>query len=192
MRAARRRTVCTVTGCVLIFCALALLLWQQGKGALSARRADRAVEAIRTCIPSPQSAPWEDRSDIQMPVLAVDGADYLALLELPAHAATFPVLAQPDDRFSPPAHCSGSIYDGSLVIAASTRRGQFDFYRQISTGDAVYITDLAGNRYACQISDILYTDRLDGQLPHQDAALTLILQGTSGGQTIFLFATPMA
>lgn len=191
MSAARKRTVCTVLGCTLIFCALILLVWQQGAAFLSARRSGQAVEAIRACIPEPQNAAWEERTDNQMPVLSVDGRDYLGLLELPAHGATLPVLAEQERRLAAPARCEGSIYDGSLVLAASTARGQLDFYQALSVGETVYLTDVTGSRFACQITEILYRDRAaQNLLDTPGGALTLLLEAASG-QTVVVCADPV-
>lgn len=183
MSAARKRTLCTVVGCILIFCALILLLWQQGTSSAAIRRADRAVESIRARIPAPQTAVWEERTDNQMPVLSVEGRDYIGLLELPAHGADFPVLARQEGQLSGPARCSGSLYDGSLLLAASTARGQFDFYQALSVGDAVYFTDMTGSRFACQITELLYVDREAAQSIRPGSALTLLLEA-SVGQTV--------
>lgn len=184
-KASPLRRVCTILGCGLVICALALLLFWQLTAAQSRRQTAQAADILQRCIPATQPGVWEDRIDVQMPVLSIDGADYLGLLELPEQAAVFPILAEAGSNHAP-ARRSGSIYDGSLVLTGSTERGQFDFWQTLSVGQPLCFTDLTGSCFSCRIIDIRHGTPAEVSDP--ELALVLILQSPSSYEPIFIYA----
>lgn len=180
-------SVCAVIGCVLVVCALGLLIWWLLSGHIAGERADRAVTAIRDILPEPVAAMPEERLDNTMAVLSVDGADYVGLLEFPAQGAVLPVRSDWNRQLPAPCRYRGSIYDGSLAIGATTRSGQFDFYREISTAQVLYFTDMTGNRFAFEVTDILYRQQLsDAVLQPDNADLTLFIKNLRGFEYIVI------
>ena len=87
-----------------------------------------------------------------------------------------------------PCRFSGSIYDGSLQIGATTQQGQYDFYREISVGDAVLFTDMEGNRFSYTVTDIRYEKHADqAALQREDAALTLFIKNIYAFSYIIIY-----
>jgi hypothetical protein len=87
-----------------------------------------------------------------------------------------------------PCRFSGSIYDSTIRIGATSQKGQYDFYRQISVGDAVFFTDMTGNRYAYAVTDIRYAKHADeASLNRREAALTLFIKNPYGFEYILIF-----
>ena len=112
-----------------------------------------------------------------MPVLSLEGRDFIGLLEIPKFQSALPVGAKWENTIKYPCCFSGSIYDGTLQIGATTQNGQYDFYRDISVGDKVYFTDMEGNRFGLEVKDIRYSKHADQEaLQRADGALTLFIK----------------
>lgn len=176
---------------LLVVAAVAMFLWQRGIQT-SQPRAEALVQTIQARIPQPQSAMPEARRDNTMSVLPIDGADFLGILELPAYGSALPVCAAWGDIGKYPCRLSGSVYDRSLQIGATSQEGQYAFYRELSVGDAVYFTDVEGNRFSYEITDIRHESTADqAALTRKDAALTLFIQNLYGFEYIVIFCSPL-
>lgn len=184
--------VCVLAGsCLLIIAVLLPLLWQWGISS-SAQKMKDYVQMIRTRIPQPQSAIAEQRRDNTMAVLSLDGTDFVGILEIPRYDSAVPVCANWGEVSMHPCRLSGSIYDATMQIGGTSQNGQFDFYRDISVADAVYFTDMEGNRYAYSVTDIRYEKHADQTaLQRKDAALTLFIKNIYAFEYIIIFCNPM-
>ena len=182
------RDICLFAGVGLLSAALVtLFFWQRGIHT-SAERAAEAVAALRTLLPSPQGAVPEARRDNSMPVLSLEGEDYIGILEIPAFGSVLPVGAHWGHSSRYPCRLSGSVYDGSIRIGATTQAGQYDFYRDISVGNALYFTDMTGNRYGYVVVDIRYTRHAGEETPDsREADLTLFLQNVYAFEYIQIY-----
>ena len=136
---------------LLMAAAAAAVIWQNGIRTAQ-EKAQAYVQTIRTLIPEPQSAVPEARLENTMSVLAVDGKDFVGILEMPGYGSALPVCAEWGKPSKYPCSLSGSIYDRTLQIGATTQKGQYEFYRSISVGDTVCFTDVEGNRYTLGVT----------------------------------------
>lgn len=91
-----------------------------------------------------------------MPVLELDGRDYVALVELPAFGITLPVADVWDSGAlsSCPARFCGSAYETPLVIGGIDHPGQFGFCDTVTHGAAVLVTDMTGARFSYTVTDV--------------------------------------
>ena len=168
-----------------------MLLWQYHIHT-SRQQAQVYVQTLRSVMPEPRSAVPESRRDNTMAALALDGADFVGILEMPAHDLSLPVGARWGNPASYPRCFSGSVYDGSLRIGATSQAGQYDFYRDISVGDAVFFTDLAGNRYSYAVTDIRYEAHADeAALSRKEADLTLFIKNIYALEYILVFCNAL-
>ncbi len=169
--------ICIIGGSCLILVAIAaLILWQWNIHAAE-KKAKSYAETLLTLIPQRQNAVPEERGDNGMSALSIEETDFIGLLEMPRYSSALPVCAAWGDTAKFPCRFSGSIYDRSLKIGATTQKGQFDFYREISVGDAITFTDMEGNQFNLTVSDIRYTKHADASaLNRAPAALTLFLK----------------
>lgn len=179
---------CIFAGVGLLVAAAALLfVWQSGIRT-SAKRAADCVQMLRTLMPEPQGAILEERTKNSMPVLSLDGTDYVGILELPSHASSLPVCADWGHSSKQPCRFSGSIYDGTMQIGGTSQKGQYPFYREISVGDAVYFTDMTGNRYTYAVKDIRYEKHANqAALASEDAALVLFIKNIFAFEYVIVF-----
>ena len=179
---------CIFAGVGLLVAAAALLfVWQSGIRT-SAQRAADCVQMLRTLMPEPQGAILEERTENSMPVLSLDGTDYVGILELPSHASSLPVCADWGHSSKQPCRFSGSIYDGTMQIGGTSQKGQYPFYREISVGDAVYFTDMTGNRYTYAVKDIRYEKHANqSALASEDAVLVLFIKNIFAFEYVIVF-----
>ena len=179
---------CILAGVGLLVAAAVLMFsWQRGIRTSEQQAAD-CVQTLRTLMPEPQGALLEERTDNSMPVLSLNGTDYLGILELPAHASSMPVCADWGHSSKQPCRLSGSIYDGTMQIGGTSQKGQYEFYREISVGDAVYFTDMTGNRYTYAVKDICYEKHANqAELTSEDAALVLFIKNIYAFEYVIVF-----
>lgn len=171
---------------LLIAAAVVLIAWQWSIRA-AAQQAQDYVQTLRQLIPAPQGAVLEPRSDNRMSALALEGTDFLGILEMPQHGAALPVGADWGQSSKYPCRFSGSIYDGSMEIGTTSQAGQFDFYENISVGDKLLFTDMAGNRYAYAVTNVRYVQHADqSALQRDDAALTVFIKNVFSLEYIIL------
>ena len=171
------RKIFVFVGICLIVCAIttfALWLWNIDS---SQEKAQMYVKTLRELIPALQNAVPEERRDNTLSVLSVDGSDFAGIIEIPRYGSELPVGADWGKSSKYPCCFSGSIYNGTLQIGATTQKGQYDFYREISVGDAVYFTDMEGNRFILEISALRYEPHADQQaLNREEAVMTLFIK----------------
>lgn len=171
------RKVFIMIGSGLLAASIALLfVWQQSIHK-SEQKANGYVGVIRELIPEPQGAAPEERRDNTMATVSIDGVDFVGILELPQYASVLPVCADWKNPTKYPCRFSGSVYDRTIQIGATSQKGQFDFYRDISVGDRVFFTDMEGNRFSYTVADMRYAQNADqSTLQRKDASLTLFIK----------------
>ena len=183
--------VCVLAGvCFLLIAVLLPFLWQWRVHS-STQKMEDSVLMIRNLIPEPQSAVPEARTDNTMPILSLDGTDYVGILELPRYGSVLPVCADWGAVSEQPCRLSGSVYDGTIQLGGTSQKGQYDFYREISVGDAVYFTDMEGNRFSYRVTDIRYEKHADqGALLRKESSLTLFVKNMYAFEYIIFYCMP--
>jgi sortase A len=182
------QTILLSAGTVMIAAALAALLFWQWNIHSSAKAAGEYVHTLQALIPEPQSAVPQQRLDNAMPVLSLDGRDFVGILEIPRFDSSLPVGADWGNASRYPCRFSGSVYDGSLRIGATSQPGQYDFFREISVGDSLYFTDMTGNRYGYVVADIRYTTHANVEnVDSQEADLLLFIQNVYAFEYIRIY-----
>ena len=180
--------ICLIAGIALLaVAAVVLIAWQWGIHSAN-EKAAYYVQSIQALTPQAQSAVPEPRRDNTMPVLSIDGTDFAGVIEMPRFGSALPVGAQWGKVSKYPCLFDGSAYDSTLQIGASSQAGQYDFYRDISVGDSVFFTDMAGNRFSYRVTDIRYEKHADqAALQQVDADLTLFIQNIFAFEYIVIF-----
>lgn len=177
-----------IVGVGLIVIAIVILAVSQWNIHASKQNTQEYLSTIGKLIPNPQGALPQERSDNAMPTLSIDGADFVGILEFPKYESSLPVC---DDWGKPskyPCRFSGSIYNRTMQIGATSQNGQYDFYSDISVGDSVSFTDMEGNRYSYTVTDIRYEKSADQTaLQRNDAALTLFIKNIYAFEYIIIY-----
>ena len=183
--------VCIAAGICLIVAAAALLISWQWEINSSAEKNESYTETLLSLMPEPQGAALEERSDNAMAVLSLDGVDFSGILEMPRYSSVLPVCADWGKPSRYPCVLSGSIYDGTLQIGAAAQKGQYDFYREISVGDSVFFTDMEGNRYTLEVTDLRYEKHAgQDELSRKEAALVLFVKNMYAQEYFIIYCNP--
>jgi sortase (surface protein transpeptidase) len=177
-----------ILGICLFVSAISLLsLWIWNVNT-SKKRSENYVETILSLIPPPQSTFPEERADNTMPTFSLSGTDFVGVLEFPQFNSKLPVGNDWGKTFKYPCRFSGSVYDRTIQIGATTQKGQYDFYREMTVGDSVFFTDMEGNRFAYEVTDIRYEKHADqAALLRHDADLTLFIKNMYAFEYIIIF-----
>lgn len=182
-----RKTLIIIGSCLLVVSIILLFVWQWNVHT-SEQKANEYVSVIRELIPEPQGAVPEERSDNAMATLSIDGTDFVGLLELPRYESVLPVCADWGKTSKYPCRFSGSIYNSTMQIGATSQKGQYDFYRDIFVGDNVFFTDMEGNCYSYTVTNIRYAKNADkATLLQNNAELTLFIKNIYAFEYIIIY-----
>ena len=101
----------------------------------------------------PEDLPSPDK---EMPVVTIDGEDYIGVLEFPELDLTLPVISEWSTSKLKTAPCryTGSAYRDNLVIAGHNYRTHFGKLQNLSMGDSVVFYDVDGNRFAYEVAQV--------------------------------------
>ena len=97
--------------------------------------------------------------DMEMPVMEIDGRDYIGVLEIPSLGLELPVLSEwsyPNLREAP-CRYAGSAYKSGFVVAGHSYRSHFGSLGNLAPGAEVFFTDAEGNRlsYAAALTETI-------------------------------------
>ena len=179
---------CVLVGVALLVIGVLVLIGWQWNIHSWAKKSETYAETLRTLIPEPQSAVPEERRDNAMSILSIDGADFVGILEMPRYESTLPVSSDWGHLTKYPCRFSGSIYDRTIQIGATSQKGQYDFYREISVGNTVIFTDVEGNRYTYTVTNLQYERHADQTaLNRKESALTLFIKNVYAFEYLIVF-----
>lgn len=142
-------------GLGLIFLSLVLLIGSEVTAKIHRRNIEKVTARLETMLSAPRQGNPGDYSDTAMPVLALEGRDYVALLQVPAFGVSLPVAHDWSSNLSAgPCRFWGSAYDGTLIIGGSHREGHLDFCCRLDIGEKMTVTDMAGTRFTYEVARI--------------------------------------
>lgn len=153
----KRGSVCLMAGCALIAAALGLVLYNLGeenRAEASVSQTVDALEAVQVRA-NQEKTPEETRllpdyivnPDMEMPVEQVNGVDYIGVLRIPALELELSIARDwsYETLRTTPCRYVGSAYRGDMVICAHNFSSHFGRLKELSQGDTVTFTDMAGN-----------------------------------------------
>ena len=187
-------------GAVLILSALLLFFhnrqedvqaWQEAESLLASVEAAisaQATDAPAVTAPNRPDAtetPAPTPLDPEMPVVMLDGYEYVGCVEIPTLGLKLPVMSEWDYTRLKIAPCRqfGSSRTDDLVIAAHNYESHFGHLKDLSAGDAVTFTDMEGivNTYCVEKIETLNPNEVDAV---QNSRYDLVLYTcTKGGKT---------
>ena len=155
----RRGAVALITiGCLFILAALTLggyNLWDD-------HRAEQSVSGILDRLPirkPPASDTTPDyilNPDMEMPTEEIDGYLYIGKVSIPALALELPVMDTWDYKRMKIAPCRyvGTAYRPGFVLCAHNYTAHFGRLKNLSPGDSVIFTDVAGNEFSYEVAKV--------------------------------------
>lgn len=94
--------------------------------------------------------------EMDLPVTTIDGIGYVGVLDIPALGLTFPVCGEwtmPNLKLAP-CRYAGTPYLGNMVICGHNYRQHFGPIDRLSYGDIVIFTDMDGNEFVYEVSEV--------------------------------------
>ena len=185
--------LCIVIGGVLLLAALGLYGYNRYEDAQAGAEAQVVVQDLEQKLEqtvskaesTETSADSEEMLSPELPVVMLDGYDYIGVISIPAIDIKLPVMSDwsyPKLKISPCREFGSSRTD-DLVIAAHNYESHFGKLGSVSVGDNVIFTDMDGveNHYIVQKTDILQPTDVDA-VEHSGYDLVLYTC-TYGGKT---------
>lgn len=190
----RRRLgiLCVLLGTVLILSSAALLMKNRVEE-------DQAGEAAQAVLPQMRSHMQEAKAESrenplpaapaqeepEMPVVEIDGQEYVGCLSLPRLELELPVMADwsYEKLKSAPCRQAGTVAGENLVIAGHNYDRHFGGLSSLLPGDLVLFTDMEGRAtlYEVVLTEILQPDQVEEML--QSGYPLSLYTCTYGGQT---------
>ena len=182
-------------GAVLILSALLLLLYNRHEAVLAGKEAEILLSDVEAAIGGQTSSggptdPTEETETEptlppELPVVHLNGYDYVGYVEIPALELKLPVMATWDYDLLQVAPCRqfGSSRTDDLVIAAHNYVTHFGYLKKLIPGDTVIFTDMDGivNTYAVEKTETLDPTSVDAV---KNSGCDLVLYTcTIGGKT---------
>ena len=182
-------------GAVLILSALLLLLYNRHEAALAGKEAEILLSDVEAAIGGQTSSggPTDTTEETEteptlppeLPVVHLNGYDYVGYVEIPALELKLPVMATWDYDLLQVAPCRqfGSSRTDDLVIAAHNYVTHFGYLKKLIPGDTVVFTDMDGivNTYAVEKTETLDPTSVDAV---KNSGCDLVLYTcTIGGKT---------
>ena len=190
----RADIVIIAVGAVLILSALLLLIYNRCEDVRAGQEAESLLASVEAVISAQEMAtPNKPEStealspplDPEMPVVTLDGYEYVGYVEIPTLGLKLPVMAEWDYTRLQIAPCRqfGSSRTDNLVIAAHNYDTHFGKLKELSKGDTVIFTDMEGivSTYCVEKLETLSPDAVDTVL---NSGYDLVLYTcTKGGRT---------
>ncbi len=145
------------TGLLLIFGAVALLLYNNFESRRAEEQAGALVEGIISAIGEDRQNPVEkDPFDTEMKVVDIDGYGYIGYLSVPELNLSLPVMSEWDYTRLKIAPCRyyGSTKTDNLVIAAHNYRSQFGYLGRLKSDSFMTFTDMEGNSFGYTVTSV--------------------------------------
>ena len=99
---------------------------------------------------------YEIDPDMEMPVLRIDGVDYIGILTVPSLGLELPVAGNwsyPNLRRSP-CRYKGSAYSNDMIIAGHNYSRHFGGLKNLAIGEEISFRDVDGHIFQYQVDDI--------------------------------------
>lgn len=172
-------------GAILVIASIGLLVYSMRGYEIDTNNAIVQIEKLMPKIT--QSVPQE-KGNNTMSSMEIDGESYVALLEMDMYKFKMPVRSVWDEKAveAVPCRYSGSIYNNSLVIAATDAEGQMDFVNSVNTGDRLTVTDMRGEQFSYKVVKVENSNTAtDEELNTDEFDLTIFVEYS--GPTDYLF-----
>ena len=142
-------------GLTLIFCAAALLIYNNYESSRAKAQADVLMGSIVEEINANQTADI-DPFDKEMKVVDIDGYGYIGYISVPDLKINLPVMSELDQGRLKIAPCRyyGSSKTDNLVIAAHNYRSHFGYLGKLEIGSAISFTDMEGEKKSYIVTSV--------------------------------------
>lgn len=185
MRKVSPGLVCIVLGVVLLLAAGGLYAYNRYEDAHAGAEAQTVVADLQQKVETPEPAAESGPLDPELPVVEVDGNEYVGEISIPAIGIDLPVMSEwsyPKLKISP-CRQFGSSRTDDLVIAAHNYESHFGKIGTLALGDEVRFTDMDGIENHYTVSAIEVHDPTDVEAVEHSGHDLVLYTCTYGGKT---------
>ena len=172
-------TLCLVLGLLLLAVSVGLFLWQHFAAQAGAEAGVGIASRLEEMLPQRTQGDASHDPGGVMPVLELEGTDYVALLEV--RGQRYPV-ADSWPQAQTPARFAGTAYGEGLVIGGPS--SQFDFCGQVENGEKLLVSDMTGAVFAYTVVTTERASSAEGRWLTEGYDLTLFCQDPYGMEYI--------
>ena len=159
-RKKRNSIILMITGLLLIAAALYLTwanLWEQRSAGVAS---DFALDEVQAAIfeaakDQDDDPPYIQNPEMEMPIVTIDGLDYIGVLTIPSMNLELPILSEwsyPNLKKSP-CRYKGSAYTDDFILLGHNYTTHFGKLRRLNPGDRIKFTDAVGNEFWYEVID---------------------------------------
>ena len=185
MRKVSPGLVCIVLGVGLLLAAGGLYAYNRYEDAHAGAEAQTVVADLQQKVETPEPAAESGPLDPELPVVEVDGNEYVGEISIPAIGIDLPVMSEwsyPKLKISP-CRQFGSSRTDDLVIAAHNYESHFGKIGTLALGDEVRFTDMDGIENHYTVSAIEVHDPTDVEAVEHSGHDLVLYTCTYGGKT---------
>lgn len=185
MRKVSPGLVCIVLGVVLLLAAGGLYAYNRYEDAHAGAEAQTVVADLQQKVENPEPEAESGPLDPELPVVEVDGNEYVGEISIPAIGIDLPVMSEwsyPKLKISP-CRQFGSSRTDDLVIAAHNYESHFGKIGTLALGDEVRFTDMDGIENHYTVSAIEVHDPTDVEAVEHSGHDLVLYTCTYGGKT---------
>ncbi len=121
------------------------------------------TEKIESVLPPYIPGSTEIRYNTDMPMMNVDGYDYVGIIEIPSNKIKLPVYSSWNEIIakSVPCRYCGSIYNNNMIVGGKNIEKNFGFLTTLNIGDQVIFIDTTGHLYSFKVVNITHNANFD-------------------------------
>ena len=185
MRKASPGVLCVLLGVVLLLAAGGLYAYNRYEDAHAGAEAQTVVADLQQKVETPEPEAESGPLDPELPVVEIDGNEYVGEISIPAIGIDLPVMSEwsyPKLKISP-CRQFGSSRTDDLVIAAHNYESHFGKIGTLALGDEVRFTDMDGIENHYTVSAIEVHDPTDVEAVEHSGHDLVLYTCTYGGKT---------
>ena len=185
MRKVSPGLVCIVLGVVLLLAAGGLYAYNRYEDAHAGAEAQTVVADLQQKVETPEPEAESGPLDPELPVVEIDGNEYVGEISIPAIGIDLPVMSEwsyPRLKIAP-CRQFGSSRTDDLVIAAHNYESHFGKIGTLALGDEVRFTDMDGIENHYTVSAIEVHDPTDVEAVEHSGHDLVLYTCTYGGKT---------
>ena len=127
--------------------------------------AQEYISGAKTMLVSENSLPdYVLYPEVEMPLIEIDGEQYIGFLEIPALNLSLPVLGGEwkEERLKKaPGLYEGSVYQDNMIIAGHNYRSHFSGLKKLEEGTEIYFIDGNGTVFSYELAWVEVIDEMD-------------------------------
>ena len=177
-----------LAGVLLISAVVAYFAVTAVRSSAAKKSSDQILDRINSMIPDPRPGIVEEGRDTFMPVLSIDGTDYIGILTVPEYKTELPVASVWNEKESKRiiTRYYGTLQENNLVLGADNAYGLFDFSKEITKDDRIFFTDTEGIIYSFIVEDVIHTNKISAEKLTYDG-LTIFIRSKASSNIIIVY-----